>query len=43
LGDVYVKLASQSYSKALQLEPKKTTIQPKLALIRTLFGPPAKP
>jgi len=43
LGDVYVKLASQSYNKALQLEPNKTTIQPKLALIRTLFDPPAKP
>jgi Flp pilus assembly protein TadD len=43
LGDVYVKLASQSYSKALQLEPNKITIQPKLALIRTLFDPTAKP
>ena len=43
LGDVYVKLASQSYNKALQLEPNKTTVQPKLALIRTLFSPAAKP
>ncbi len=43
LGDVYIKLASQSYSKALQLEPNKTTIQPKLALIRTMFGPDIKP
>jgi Flp pilus assembly protein TadD len=43
LGDVYVKLASQSYSQALQLEPNKTTVQPKLALIRTMFGPAAKP
>ncbi len=42
LGDVYVKLASQSYSKALQLEPNKTTVQPKLALIRTMFAPAAK-
>ena len=41
LGDVYLQLASQSYSKALQLEPTKTTVQPKLALIRTLFS--AKP
>jgi cytochrome c-type biogenesis protein CcmH/NrfG len=40
---VYVKLASQSYSQALQLEPNKTTVQPKLALIRTMFGPAAKP
>jgi tetratricopeptide (TPR) repeat protein len=39
LGDVYVKLASQSYSKALQLEPYKTTAQTKLALIRTLLTP----
>ncbi len=43
LGDVYVKLASQSYSKALELEPTKTTVQPKLALIRTMFGAAAKP
>jgi tetratricopeptide (TPR) repeat protein len=43
MGDVYLKLASQSYSKALQLEPNKTTVQPKLALIRTLFGTVAKP
>lgn len=43
MGDVYLKLASQSYSKALQLEPNKTTAQPKLALIRTLFGTVAKP
>ena len=41
LGDVYVKLASESYSKALQLEPYKTTVQPKLALIRTMFSPAA--
>ena len=41
LGDVYLQLASQSYNKALQLEPNKTSVQPKLALIRTLFG--AKP
>ncbi len=43
LGDVYVKLASQSYNKAIQLEPNKTTVQPKLALIRTMFPPAAKP
>jgi len=43
LGDVYVKLAGQSYSKALQLEPYKTTAQPKLALIRTLFSPATTP
>jgi Flp pilus assembly protein TadD len=41
LGDVYLQLASQSYTKALTLEPNKTSVQPKLALIRTLFS--AKP
>jgi hypothetical protein len=41
LGDVYLQLASQSYSKALKFEPNKTSVQPKLALIRTLFS--AKP
>lgn len=39
LGDVYAKLASQAYSKALQLDGSNTGVQPKLALIRTLFTP----
>jgi Flp pilus assembly protein TadD len=39
LGDVYAKLASQSYSRALQLDAGNTAIQPKLALIRELFAP----
>ena len=43
LGDVYAKLAAQSYSKALQLEPTNTTLQPKLSLIRELFAPRSKP
>lgn len=42
LGDVYAKLASQSYSKALQLDSGNTGVKPKLALIRTLFAPDAK-
>ena len=42
LGDVYAKLASQAYSKALQLDGGNTAVQPKLALIRTLFAPDAK-
>ncbi len=37
LGDVYAKLASQAYSKALQLDSGNTGVQPKLALIRSLF------
>jgi tetratricopeptide (TPR) repeat protein len=39
LGDVYAKLASQAYSKALQLDAANTGVQPKLALIRELFAP----
>ena len=42
LGDVYAKLASQAYSKALQLDGGNTGVQPKLALIRMLFAPDAK-
>jgi tetratricopeptide (TPR) repeat protein len=38
LGDVYAKLASQAYSKALQLDSSNTAVQPKLSLIRDLFG-----
>lgn len=40
LGDVYAKLASQAYSKALQLDGSNTAVQPKLALIRDLFAAP---
>ena len=43
LGDVYAKLASQAYSKALQLDAGNTGVQPKLALIRELFAPGARP
>jgi ketosteroid isomerase-like protein len=42
LGDVYAKLASQAYSKALQLDATNTAVQPKLALIRELFLPAGK-
>lgn len=42
LGDVYAKLASQAYSKALQLDGGNSGVPPKLALIRTLFTPEAK-
>jgi tetratricopeptide (TPR) repeat protein len=42
LGDVYAKLASQAYSKALQLDGSNAGIQPKLGLIRDLFSPGAK-
>jgi Flp pilus assembly protein TadD len=40
LGDVYVRLAAQSYGRAKQLEPGNTTVPPKLVLIRQLFSAP---
>ncbi len=42
LGDVYAKMASQSYSKALQLDSTNAGVPPKLALIRNLFAPEAR-
>jgi tetratricopeptide (TPR) repeat protein len=42
LGDIYANLASQAYSKALQLGGSTTTLQPKLTLIRELFSPGSK-
>ena len=42
LGDVYAKLASQAYNKALQLDSGNMAVQPKLALIRELFAPNLK-
>ena len=42
LGDVYAKLASQAYNKALQLDSANVGVPPKLALIRELFNPSAK-
>lgn len=38
LGDVYAKLASQAYDKALQLDSGNTTAKSKLTMIRTLVG-----
>jgi len=42
LGDVYARLASQAYSKALQLDGGNAAVPPKLALIRNLFSADAK-
>ncbi len=40
LGDVYAKLASQAYSKALQIDGGNTAkVAPKLSMIRDLFAP----
>ncbi len=38
LGDVYSKLASQAYDKALQLDSNNSAAQNKLALMRELVG-----
>jgi tetratricopeptide (TPR) repeat protein len=42
LGDVYAKLASQSYAKAQQLEPASASATAKLALVRQLLAPAQK-
>ena len=42
LGDIYAKMASQAYDKALQLDKSNTSAQTKLALIRDLFSPAAR-
>jgi ketosteroid isomerase-like protein len=36
LGDVYARLASQAYNRALQLDKTDSTLPPKLALLREL-------
>jgi len=38
LGDIYVRLAAESYSRAKQLEASNATVPPKLALIRQMFS-----
>jgi tetratricopeptide (TPR) repeat protein len=42
LGDIYAKMASQAYDRALQLDKGNTSTQTKLAMIRDLFGGSAK-
>ena len=41
LGDVYAQLASQAYSKALQIDKSDTVTPPKLVLLRELIANPA--
>jgi len=45
LGDIYAKMASQAYDRALQLDSSNTTTQTKLAMIQDLFTdkPRARP
>ena len=38
LGDIYAKMASQAYDRALQLDHGNTTTQTKLAMIQNLFA-----
>lgn len=38
LGDIYAKLASQAYDRALQLDSSNTATQTKLAMIQDLFS-----
>jgi len=38
LGDIYAKMASQAYDRALQLDKSNTSTQTKLELIKDLFG-----
>jgi tetratricopeptide (TPR) repeat protein len=42
LGDIYARLASQAYNKALQLDGANTAVPPKLALIKEVFKPNIK-
>lgn len=42
LGDVYAKLASQAYDRALQIDSGNSAAQGKLSLIRELFGTTAR-
>lgn len=39
MGDVYARLASLAYNKALQLDTNNGVVAPKLALIREVFKP----
>lgn len=42
LGDIYARLASQAYNKALQLDGANAAVPPKLALIKEVFKPNIK-
>lgn len=42
LGDVHARLASQSYSRSLQLNAANAALAPKIALVNQLLAPAAK-
>lgn len=43
LGDVYAKMASQAYDKALQIDSSNTATQTKLSMIKELISTSSKP
>ena len=43
LGDIYARMASQAYDKALQIDSSNASAQSKLALIRDLMGASTRP
>lgn len=43
LGDIYAKLASLSYDKALQLDPNNPTARAKLGLLKDIVNPSTRP
>lgn len=42
LGDVLVLLASRSYARALQLDPRNAALPAKLSTVRQMLAPPAR-
>ncbi len=43
LGDIYARMASQAYDKALQIDSANTSAQTKLAMIKDLMGSTSRP
>jgi tetratricopeptide (TPR) repeat protein len=43
LGDIYARMASQAYNKALQLDKTNAAAQTKLAMVKELFSNSGKP
>jgi Flp pilus assembly protein TadD len=43
LGDIYTRMASQAYDKALQIDSSNTSAQTKLSMIRDLMGNSGRP
>jgi len=42
LGDIYAKMASQAYDRALQLDRSNDNLKPKLALLKDIYTPASK-